>query len=276
MNFLRLIVILLPVLLQAACGPLAAVGAVGTTITNAAYNENERRERGSYISHAEQATEVAIANLNLGVEYMRQGNYKMALAKLNRAKMARNDYAPIHNALGLVYQQIGETEAAEINFKRAIKLDPSDSSSLNNYGLFLCQNQQFDEADEYFLKAANNPLYSTPELAITNAGTCALSNGQFDKADNYFREALKRNPRVAPALIQMAGLSYEQGQYLPARGYLQRYLELTKHTPKSLWLGIRIESELGDNNAVSSYALLLRNNYPDTKEATLLKEFRAQ
>jgi type IV pilus assembly protein PilF len=249
---------------------------VGTTVTNAAYNENERRARGSYKSRSEWATEVAIANLNLGVEYMRQGNYEMALEKLNRAKMARNDYAPIHNALGLVYQQIGETEAAEINFMRAIKLEPTDSASLNNYGLFLCQNQRFDEADEYFLKAANNPLYSTPELAITNAGTCALSDGQFDKADNYFREALKRNPRVAPALIQMAELSYEQGKYLPARGYLQRYLELTKHTPKSLWLGIRIESELGDNNAVSSYALLLRNNYPDTKEATLLKEFRAQ
>ncbi len=276
MNLLRLIVILLPILLQTACGPLAAVGAAGTTITNAAYNEQARRERGSYISHSEQATEVAIANLNLGVEYMRQGNYEMALVKLNRAKMARNNYAPIHNALGLLYQQIGETEAAEINFKRAIKLDPSDSSSLNNYGLFLCQNQRFDEAEEYFIKAANNPLYSTPEIAITNAGTCALSDEQFDKAENYFREALKRNPWVAPALIQMAELSYEQGQYLLARGYLQRYLELTKHTPKSLWLGIRIESELGDKNAVSSYALLLRNNYPDTKEATLLKDFRAQ
>jgi len=276
MNFVRLIFILLLTLLQAACGPLAAVGAVGTTITNAAYNENERRDRNSYKSHSEQATEVAIANLNLGVEYMRQGNYEMALGRLNRARMARDDYAPIHNALGLVYQQIGEIEAAEISFKRAIKLDPSDSSSLNNYGLFLCQNQRFDEAEEHFLKAANNPLYSTPELAITNAGTCALSNGQLDKADNYFRVALKRNTRVTPALIQMAELSYEQGQYLPARGYLQRYLELTKHTPKSLWLGIRIENELGDSNAVSSYALLLRNNYPDTKEATLLKDFSTQ
>jgi type IV pilus assembly protein PilF len=70
----------------------------------------------------------------------------------------------------------------------------------------------------------------------------------------------------------MAELSYDQGEYISARGYLQRYLELTTHTPKSLWLGIRIEQELGDKNAVSSYALLLRNNYPDTKEAALLNE----
>ena len=49
-------------------------------------------------------------------------------------------------------------------------------------------------------------------------------------------------------------------------GYLQRYLEVGKHTSKSLWLGIRIERDLGDNNAASSYAMLLKAKYPDAPE----------
>lgn len=272
MFYFKLTFILASLFLLTACGPLAAVGAAGSTITNAAYNEEARRNRSSYVSTDQKMAEIAVVNLNLGIEYLRQGNYEKALEKLNRAKMANNSYAPIHNALGLVYQQLGEEEIAEISFKRAIKLDPSDSSSLNNYGLFLCRNQHFDEAEELFIRAANNPLYDTPEIAITNAGTCVLANDQPEKAGNYFREALNKNPNVLPALIQMAELSYDHGEYISARGYLQRYLGLTKHNPKSLWLGIRIEQELGDKNAVSSYALLLRNTFPDTKEAALLDE----
>ena len=59
---------------------------------------------------------------------------------------------------------------------------------------------------------------------------------------------------------------------MPARGFLSRYLDANRHTPKSLWLGIRIETELGDKNAVSSYALLLRNQYTDSEEAELLSQ----
>ena len=271
MYYLGLTFILSSVFILSACGPLAVVGAIGNTVTNAAYNAEERRSRNSSISRDEWATDVAIANLNLGVAYMQQGKYELALEKMQRAKAAKADYAPTYNALGLLHQQLGEKEEAEKNFKRAINLDPTDARSRNNYGFFLCQNNRFDEAEESFLKAANNPFNSTPEVAITNAGTCALSNDQVDVAENYFRDALKRNPKIVPAHIQMAELSYNQGNYLPARGYLQRYLGATKHTPKSLWLGIRIERELGDKDAVSSYALLLRNNYSDTKEAELLR-----
>ena len=77
---------------------------------------------------------------------------------------------------------------------------------------------------------------------------------------------------MAPALIQMGQISYDQGNYLSARGYLQRYLEVARHTPASLWLGIRVEKELGDKDTLSSYALLLRNNFPDSDEAALLRQ----
>ena len=273
MQYFRLIFIFSLVFTLSACGPLAAVGIVGSTISRAMENENtETAPRRTNVNNAQRREEIALANLNLGVAYMQQGQYENALEKMNRAKAAKSDYPPTYNALGLLYQKLGEQEAAEENFKHAIRLSPSDSSSLNNYGLFLCQNQRFEEAEDTFMLAASNPLYATPEIAITNAGTCALNNNQIDAAERYFREALNRNPEIAPALLKMSELTYKQNDYLNARAYLQRYLEIGKHTPKSLWLGIEIERELGDKNAVSSYALLLRNKYPDTEEAKLLRE----
>jgi type IV pilus assembly protein PilF len=53
---------------------------------------------------------------------------------------------------------------------------------------------------------------------------------------------------------------------------LQRYLEVGAHTAQSLWLGIRIERELGDRDALASYSLQLEKSYPDSEEARLLLE----
>jgi type IV pilus assembly protein PilF len=215
--------------------------------------------------------DIAEINLKLGIEYLQRGEYENALEKLRRAEEADKNFPPTYNALGILYQRLGDKVRAEKYYKHALSLNSSDAPTLNNYGQFLCREGRFDEAQTTFLKAANNPLYSTPEIALTNAGTCAAAQGKLDVAETHLRNALGKNPRVAVALIQMAEISYTTASYLSARAYLQRYLETSAHTSKSLWLGINIENELGDKNALSSYKLLLRNKFPDSKEAGMLK-----
>jgi type IV pilus assembly protein PilF len=203
---------------------------------------------------------------------LKRGQYEKSLDKLQKAQTADPRYPPIYNTLGVLHQQLGDKVTAEKYFRQALSLDSSDASTLNNYGQFLCQEARYDEAEKAFLKAAHNPLYSTPEIALTNAGTCAMAQGKLDEAETHFRNALEKNPRVAVALIQMSQISYETANYLSARAYLQRYLEISPHTAKSLWLGIRVERELGDKNTLSSYTLLLKNKFPDSREAALLKD----
>jgi len=65
----------------------------------------------------------------------------------------------------------------------------------------------------------------------------------------------------------MSQLTYEQENFLSARGYLQRYLSVARHSPRTLSLGIKIEEKLGDENTVASYKMLLKNNFPDSPEA---------
>ncbi len=272
MRHSSLIVLLLMSLFLTACGPAAIIGAVGSAITRNAYKNDAKVNNYSQANQRGSDTEIAIANLNLGIAYMREGHFEAALRKLNRARDVEPNYPPIYNALGVLHQSMGEYDIAEYNFKVAIELNPDDSSALNNYGLLLCKTRRYEEADEVFLRAASNPLYATPELAYNNAGTCALNNGQIELAEKYFNEALRRNARVGATLIQMAEISYEQGNYMPAREYLDRYLESNNHSAKSLWLGIQIERELGDKDAVSSYTLLLRNQYSESEEARLLSQ----
>lgn len=228
--------------------------------------------RGDKLTPQAEGNAVAVSNLNLGIAYMQQGEFEKALDKLNRALEADPKYTPTLNALGILYQRLGKDAAAEGYFKQALSINGNDPHTLTNYGQFLCSHNQYDRAQEFFHKAASNPLYESPEKALTNAGTCALSTGQVAAAEAFFMQALERNPGVAIALLQMAKISFDKGDYPAARDYLRRYTELERHTAESLWLGIRIEQQLGDKNALSSYALLLKNNFPDSREAGLLRE----
>ena len=123
------------------------------------------------------------------------------------------------------------------------------------------------ETEEIFLSVADNPLYPVPEVTIINAGTCTLRTNKRDLAKTYFKRTLSINPRVSVALIQSAQITYDNKNYLNSKGFLQRYLDVSNHIPTSLALGIKIEMALGDKNAVSSYELMLRNNFPDSVEA---------
>ena len=228
---------------------------------------NQSGVRNSELTTGAVANQATQANLSLAIEYMKLGDYEKSLEKLNRAREADPDYPGTYNVYGLLYQQIGRNKDAEKSFKKALKLYPNDSETLNNYGRFLCQQRRAEEAEKTFLTAAKNPLYATPELAITNAGTCAFSNNRLDAAESYFRRALEIDKEMPRALLQMSQLSFRQNKFLSARAYLQRYLAVARHTATSLWLGIRIEKEMGDNDALSSYMLSLKNNFPDSKEA---------
>lgn len=258
-------ILLLCCLILSACGPLAAVSAIGTTINNAAYNQAERELNNPRPSREKQAMQVAIANMNLGVEYMRQGAYEEALEKLNRSLLAKPDFAPSYNVLGLLYQKLGDNEKAEAHFKKSLKLDSTDSSAYNNYGLFLCNNNRLDEAESAFLNAANNPFYNSPEIALTNAGICVYKEKP-ETGEMYLKQALSKNPDFSPALLEMADITYKRNEYLLSRQYFERYIKNAHQTPKSLWLGVRLYHELKQNDEVASYVLLLKNKYPESRE----------
>jgi len=121
-------------------------------------------------------------------------------------------------------------------------------------------------------KAATDPLYKTPEVALMNAGNCALDAGRSVKAEEYLRRALSVRPNFAVALLQMAELELKAANYLQARGFLERYQQNAKPSPVSLWLGVRIERGLGNAAAATNYARHLKEDFPTSDETKALLE----
>jgi len=214
-------------------------------------------------------SQLADQYIQLGVGYMKDGNYELAMTRLKRATEIDPNSAQAQNMLGLLYETLNRPETAEQHYRKAVALDPELSSARNNYGTFLCKDGRTKEAEAEFKAALANPLYQNPEIAYANAGLCLRRAGDLDKAEEYLRTALAKNPRMAVALFSMSQISLETGRALSARAYLQRYQEVAPATAESLWLGYQIEKRLGDGNAASSYALRLKADFPDSQEVHL-------
>lgn len=211
--------------------------------------------------------EAAKLNTQLGIDYARQNQDDLALEKLQRAVKQDPSLAEAHAALAFVYARRGDVKAADGHYRRAVELNPGDPSTQNNYGVFLCAHKRAADADRFFIAAAQNRQYRTPEAAWTNGGVCARKIPDLPKAQRYFREALRINPRFSDALAQMAWLSYQQRDYLRARAFLQRYQQVGTPTPETLMIGALTERALGDRAAAQAYEQRLRKEFPESEES---------
>ena len=208
--------------------------------------------------------------VQLGVGYFEQGNYEVALEKLEKAIEVKPDYGPAHSAIALVYERMQKYDMADQHYREAIRLSPENGGIYNNYGVFLCNRNRPEEAEKYFLKAVKIPLYNTPELAYENAGACARRVPDTEKAEAYLNKALELNPQLPTALVNMAEIRFEQGSFLSSRGFLQRFESVSSHSAESLWLGIRIERKLGDKNAEANYKKQLQSKFPKSEQFRMM------
>jgi len=208
----------------------------------------------------------AESNTKMGLEYMNRGQYEIALGKLKKAVKSDPGYAPGYTVTAVLYERLGESELAGINYRKAYEVDPKNGDTNNNYGVYLCKSGDTDQAMKHFLKSLDDPFYGTPEVALSNAGSCALSKNDYSEADEYLRAALKIDSRFPDALINMAKLNYAQNDSLKSRAFMQRYEAVTSHDAASLLVAIRIEIAAGDSMAAKKYLLILETNFADSNQ----------
>ena len=217
----------------------------------------------------------AEANAQLGLAYMNQGDYELAMSKLKKALRFDEENVNAHHYLAQLNHLLGERDEAEKHFRKALQLSPNDSALFNNYGAFLCDTEKYAEAKEYFVRVLKDPLYKDKPQIYENLALCAQRKGNLTEAELSYRKALRLNPSLPKSLLAMAQLSYDQRQNMSAYAFYQRYIENNAQNPQSLWLGILLERERGDQDKVASYSLLLKRKFPNSKETALLQKMEA-
>lgn len=211
-------------------------------------------------------------NYQLGARYYRKGDYDLARDRLLLALEQDPKNAFAWSTLGLTYEALGNVRLAEDAYDKAVRVAPRNYKIQENYAVFLCRQDRFDDARRYFDKAINAPTNDYSEQTYTNAGVCMLQKPDNVAAEQYLRAALDRRPNYGEALLQMSVLFYETGDNLRARAFLQRYLSSNMPTAQVLYHAILIEEKLGDDTARRQYTLQLLRDFPDSAEAERIRQ----
>jgi type IV pilus assembly protein PilF len=212
-------------------------------------------------------------NVALAIQYLKAGNRDAAMQKVQKAIDEDPDSANAYTAEALIYNANGDLPNAKTAYRTAMRKAPDDPEIQNDYAVFLCQHGDAKGSIEYFMKAATNPRYSTPDSAYSNAGLCAQRIPDPASADQYFRQALARNPTMLEPLAQLAVISFGQKNYLSARAFIERFDSLSPNSrPDVLMLGVSNERALGNQQGAADYARRLLNLYPTSVQAQQLQQ----
>jgi type IV pilus assembly protein PilF len=206
------------------------------------------------------------AYVQLGIGYLQQGETERAKVPLKKALELDSSNADAHAALALVFQIEMEPKLADEHFRKAISQRRDDARLLNNYGSFLFEQKRYQEAMERYTQAAQDSLYPERSRVFENLGLTALQLQQREQAKAYFERSLRLNSRQPRALMEMALLSFEDKQFVPARSYYESYLTLAPHDARSLLLGVRLAKVFEERDNAASLGLQLKRLYPGTPE----------
>ncbi len=210
--------------------------------------------------------------MQMGVRYLEMNMLKDAQEKLEAAVEADATNGDAYNALGALYERFKQYDNAENAYKKAITFDKDNISIRNNYGRFLCERGNYQSGLKLLKQALALPLNNRKWFAYTHIGHCELMRGQEQIAEDNFRQALLENKRYLPALFEMQKSSYRSGKFMSARAFLERYLEVSKHTSATLWYAVQTERALGNKKLTEQYKEKLFDLFPASKQAQQLKK----
>lgn len=213
---------------------------------------------------------IAAIHMDLGVGYWQQQSYSIALKELNRSIEANPNSAATYNARALLNRTLGRTDAAERDFRQSLEIEPGNPNTHNNFGTFLCDQDDFKHAIAHFECAIASPLYSTPYLALANAGACAAKSDRPKRAVNYLKTAIQLEPRFPTPYLDLAEIDFKNENYEQAQERLKQFANLSKPTARSLYLGYKNELALGNREPAAKLASRLKFQFPQSNEADLL------
>ena len=217
-------------------------------------------------------SEAAELNYQLGARYYRNGNFDLARDRLLYSIELDPKNAVAHSTLALTYEQLDNIRLATASYEEAIRVAPNDYGVLNTYAVFLCRQKSYDEAMKNFDKAAKIRDNDSAEITLTNAGVCMTQKPDLAAAEDNFRAALDYKTNYSEALLQLCLLKMSQEEYLPARAFLQRFLNSNPPSSGVLYLGVQIEDKLGDERARGDYADRILREFPQSEEARKILE----
>ena len=139
---------------------------------------------------------------------------------------AAADSAVAHYELGLDYELMGAPRRAESAYRKALEMDPKNTSAYINLGRLLHRRGQIKEAEKLYRQAMDcdpkNPV------AIFNLGVALEDQGKDLGAIEAYRFSIDLDATTADAHYNLARLLEQRGELREALRHLNEFRKLTR------------------------------------------------
>ncbi|MBO9514427.1 MAG: type IV pilus biogenesis/stability protein PilW [Variovorax sp.] len=256
---LRALFALAAAFLLASCATKdgGAPSTVGSTNASAIVTESDESN----------ARKRAKLRVELAIGYFQQGQTTVALDEIKQAVAADPTFADAYNLRGLVYMRLDDAAGAEDSFRRALALNPREPNVLHNYGWLLCQQNRFADAQQQFTAALSISSYTDRAKTLMTQGVCQLKAGQRAEAERSLTQAYELDASNPVIGYNLASLLAQREEWSRAQFYIRRVNNGQSASPETLWLGIKIERQLNNREAVTQLGGQLQRRFPQSREA---------
>ena len=204
--------------------------------------------------------------LELAVGYFEEGQTTIALDELKQALTADPNFGEAYNLRGLVYMRLNDVRLAEESFRRSIALNPGDSNVYHNYGWLMCQQGRYAESSQFFAQALANPQYADRPKTLMIQGLCQIRAKRPAEAELSLTRSYELDAGNPITGFNLSTLLFQRGEFVRAQFYIRRLNNSESANAESLWLGIKVERQLDNRDAVQQLAGQLRKRFGQSAE----------
>ncbi|MBN1567007.1 MAG: tetratricopeptide repeat protein [Acidobacteria bacterium] len=143
---------------------------------------------------AAQKTREAMIRVEHGDNLLARGNNPGAIEEYKKALDINPNDSSTWNKLGIGYQRMGQIELAQDQFERTVQLNSKYAEAWNNLGSCYHVRGKYKEAIRYYLKAIDaKPSFAA---AYKNMGSAYFAQRQFEDGYRAFQAAFRLDPTI--------------------------------------------------------------------------------
>jgi predicted TPR repeat methyltransferase len=152
---------------------------------------------------------------------------------------------PVHNNLGFLLHQRGNSAAAMAEYRKAVDIKPTDPGALTNLGNALREIGNIEEAEVFYRRAL--AVKQDHVEANNNLGMMLSERGQHSEAIACYRKALAVNPKFVDALNNSAVATRRAGN---AREAIELWKQAIALKPNYVEAHVHLADTLADLGTV--------------------------
>lgn len=225
--------------------------------------------RGEIVTDSDESDQRKRARIRveLALGYFQQGKTNIALDEIKLAIAADPTFSDAYSLRGLVYMALNDFAFAEESFNKALSIRQKDPNVLHNLGWLKCQQSAYTLSLAYFEQALANPAYMERAKTLMAQGLCQVRAGLLQEAESSLLKSYEYDAGNPVTGYNLSKLLFQKNDFTRAQFYIRRLNNTDFANAESLWLGIKVERQMGNLQAVEQLASQLEKRFGQSPES---------